>query len=89
MSSSTISEIYLGPMTNIMLNISSPYFLLIDNGKTSPEDSQPLLAGNYLVVADGMVQVSDKIAVIQTESLDTGTRVQDSKKQVRQRDKAR
>ena len=40
-------------MIDIVLVISSTYFLQNDNGETLPRDSQPLLPGNYFIVADG------------------------------------
>lgn len=73
-------------MINIILIITSTYSLQNDNSETLPQDSQPLLPGNYFVVTDGAVDVSNEIAVTRTESLSTGTRVQAFRDQVRERD---
>ena len=40
-------------MIDIVLVISSTYFLQNDNSETLQRDSQPLLPGNYFIVADG------------------------------------
>jgi hypothetical protein len=44
-------------MVNVVLVISSTFFLQNDHGDTIPQDTQPLLPGNYFIVADGVVQV--------------------------------
>jgi hypothetical protein len=44
-------------LVGIALIISSPFFLQNDNGDTIPRDAQPLLPGNYFIVADGTVEV--------------------------------
>jgi hypothetical protein len=44
-------------MVDIVLIISSPFFLQNDKGDTVPRDAQSLLPGNYFVVADGTVEV--------------------------------
>ena len=39
-------------MIDIVLVISSNYFLQNDNGEELPRDSQPLLPGDYYVITD-------------------------------------
>lgn len=74
-------------MVDIVLVISSTYFLQNDNGQALPRDSKSLLPGNYFVVADSAVEVTDEVVVTRTESLSTGTRVRAFKDEVRERDK--
>ena len=73
-------------MTNIVLRLSSDYFLQTNSGETLPKDSRPLLPGHYFIVTDGTVQVSDTPAITRTASISTGSRLQTFKKQVRERD---
>lgn len=74
-------------MIDITVVISSSYFLQNDNGETIPRDSQPLLPGNYYIIADGTVNVSDEVFYTRTMSMTTGTRIRGFKDQVRQRDR--
>ena len=73
-------------MIDIVLVVSSTYFLQNDNGETLQRDSQPLLPGNYYVVADGTVDVNDEAILTRTMSINTGTRIQEFRDRVRQRD---
>ncbi|KAL7620654.1 hypothetical protein AAE478_009649 [Parahypoxylon ruwenzoriense] len=73
-------------MIDIVLVISSAYFLRDDNGETLPRDVQPLLPGNYFVVADGTVDINDRQVVARTRSYSTGTRLESFRNQVRERD---
>lgn len=74
-------------MVDIVLVISSTYFLQNENGEALPQDSQSLLPGRYFIVADNAVNVTDEAVVTRTESLSTGTRIQVFKDEVRERDK--
>ena len=73
-------------MINIVLIISSDYFIQNEKGESLPRDSEPLLPGNYFIVADGTVDVNDEIVLTRTMSLGTGTRIQEFKESVRNRD---
>lgn len=68
-------------MVEIVLVISSSYFLQTDDG-----NSLPLLPGNYFIVADGTVGVSDEIMVTRAVSRSTGTRLERFRDEVRERD---
>lgn len=74
-------------MIEIVLVLSSHYFVQTDNGETLPRDSRPLHPGNYFIVVDGTVQVTDKIAVTRMKSLSTGTQTQVFRDQVHERDR--
>ena len=73
-------------MIDIVLVVSSTYFLQNDNGETLQRDTRPLLPGNYYVVADGTVNVNDEAILTRTISITTGTRIQEFRDRVRQRD---
>jgi hypothetical protein len=73
-------------MINIVLVISSAYFLQNDNGDILPRDAEPLLPGNYFIVADGTINVNDRLVVPRSPSRSTGTRLRSFKKRVRERD---
>jgi hypothetical protein len=74
-------------MIEIVLLISGTYFIQSDDGNTLPRDTQPLLPGNYFIVANGSVEVNNEVVVPRTISLSTGTRVQEFKDLVRKRDR--
>lgn len=74
-------------MISIALVILGNYFLQNDNGETLPRDTQPLLPGNYFIVADGIVDVNDEIVLTRTISRGTGTRIQEFRESVRERDR--
>ncbi len=44
-------------LVEIVLIVSSTFFLQNDNGDAIPRDLQLLLPGNYFIVADGTVEV--------------------------------
>lgn len=73
-------------MIDIVLVISSAYFLQNDSGDILPRDAQPLLPGNYFIVADGTVNVNGRPVVTRCPSRSTGTRLRSFKDQVRERD---
>lgn len=73
-------------MIDIALVVSSTYFLQNDNGETLQRDTRPLLPGNYYVVADGTIDVNDEAILTRTMPITTGTRIQDFRDRVRQRD---
>jgi hypothetical protein len=74
-------------MIDIVLVISTCYLIQDDDGTNLPRDSEPLPPGNYFIVADGTVEINDKIALLRMESLQTGTRVRESTEMVRERDR--
>lgn len=73
-------------MLEIVLVMSSSYFIQTDDGTTLPRDPQPLLPGDYFVVADNPVDVNNEIVVTRTESCSTGTRLHEFRDEVRKRD---
>lgn len=73
-------------MIDIVLIIPRTYFLQNDNDETIPRDLQSLLPGNYFIVTDGTIDVSDEITVTRTRSHSGGTRTEVFTDQVRERD---
>jgi hypothetical protein len=72
-------------MVDIVLVVST-YYIQDGDGAELPRDSEPLLPGNYFIVADGTVKLSDKTAFLRTESPQTGTRIGEFTNMVRERD---
>ncbi len=74
-------------MMDIVLVISSPFFLQNEDGDTILRDSQPLLPGHYLIVADGTIEVNNEAVYTRAHSITTGSRVQSFTREVRDRDR--
>lgn len=73
-------------MIEIILIISSPYFIQNDDGDMLTRDSELLLPGNYYVISDGPIDINNEIILTRTISVTTGTRTRGFTNQVRQRD---
>ncbi|KAK0655523.1 HNH endonuclease-domain-containing protein [Cercophora newfieldiana] len=75
-------------MVDIVIDISppGPFILQDENGETIAQDAQPLLPGRYFVVADGTVKKTAEAAFTRMISLQSGTRVNEFRDKVRQRD---
>ncbi|KAK3363555.1 hypothetical protein B0T25DRAFT_47411 [Lasiosphaeria hispida] len=65
---------------------SSTFFLQDENGETVAKDIQPLLPGRYFVVADGTVKKTAEAAFARSMSFQSGTREQEFRNEVRERD---
>ncbi|KAK0731894.1 HNH endonuclease-domain-containing protein [Lasiosphaeris hirsuta] len=75
-------------MVDIIIDVSppGPFFLQDENGGIVAQDTQPLLPGRYFVVADGTVQNAAEAAFTRMMSFQTGTRVDEFRDEVRERD---
>ncbi|ODA84327.1 hypothetical protein RJ55_02847 [Drechmeria coniospora] len=73
-------------MVEIIIVTSSPFFLQNNNREEVLQDAQPLSPGNYFVVVDGTVQLSDEIVYVRLMSVCTGSGVGSFTRQVRERD---
>ncbi|KAK0651382.1 HNH endonuclease-domain-containing protein [Cercophora newfieldiana] len=75
-------------VVDIIIDISppGPFFLQDENGETIAQDAQPLLPGRYFVVADGTVKKAAEAAFTRMMSFQTGTRVDEFRDEVRERD---
>lgn len=72
-------------MIEVLLVVQGKYFIQDENGQTIDRDATPLARGNYLLVADGAVSVSDEKVLLRAISAD-GTRDGPFSDAVRSRD---
>jgi hypothetical protein len=73
-------------MIGIILVIPDAFSIQDERGEKLPQNSEPLLPGNYYVVSAGTIRISDEAVMTRAESLSTGIRVQDFRDLVRRRD---
>lgn len=76
----------LHQMLEIVLVIPGFYHIQGGNGEELSRDTQPLLPGNYLVVTDEHVRVSDEAVLTRAVSRDGSTRMEAFREAVRRRD---
>jgi hypothetical protein len=82
-----ITNALLYTMTEIATTVADPFYIQNDNGQEVPRNNDPLVPGNYFIVADGHVAPSSEPVLPRNFSVSHGSRIQAFKEAVRERDR--
>ncbi|PUU75871.1 hypothetical protein B9Z19DRAFT_1089387 [Tuber borchii] len=82
-----ITNTYLYSMVEIFCIFTDTFGLQDDSGRLVGRDEQPLRPGNYYIITNGSITITDEAPLLRTISLHTGTRVESFIHSVRDRDR--
>ncbi|KAG0643605.1 HNH endonuclease-domain-containing protein [Tuber brumale] len=83
-----ITNANLYSMLEIFCLFSNTFELYDEDGQSVGKDEAQLLAGNYYIVTEGTIILTNEVPLLRTISLQSGTRVAAFRDEVRERDRA-